>query len=224
MNIDTDLLSSPFFIMKKLQRDAFRRSSALLRGRVLDAGCGTRPFRRYLDCSEYVGIDESGSVSPELCASASSIPFKDGYFDSVICTEVIEHVARPPEVLREVGRVLKPGGHLYLSAPQSWGIHYEPHDYWRFTRYGIELLLADEGLRIVSVERIGGIFTLVGQHAVDVLSRLLKRAFSFLGPRRSERTAALLCLPLSVFFYCLGSIGDRIDTGHALGWAVVAVK
>jgi SAM-dependent methyltransferase len=222
--MDPDLLTTPLFIIKELQRNCLKSAAGSLTGRLLDIGCGTQPFRRYLSCSEYIGIDETENVSPLICASVLSIPFKDGFFDSAICTEVLEHTAQPRDAVAEIARVLKSGGRLYVTVPQSWGIHYEPHDYWRFTKYGIDELLREAGMAVVSVNRVGGIFSLIGQQAVDVLAAALKGIFAFLGPRPAERISSGLVLPLSIFFYCLGKAGDRVETRHALGWAVMAVK
>jgi len=60
-----------------------------------------------------------------------AIPFKDNVFDTVICTQVIEHVPRPWLVVHEIYRVLKEGGHLLLSTPFLYPYHLEPRDYFR---------------------------------------------------------------------------------------------
>lgn len=225
MKIGSDLLTTPLFIIKKLQRDSFRARAAFLKGRVLDAGCGSQPYRRYVACDEYRGIDEARCVAADgIRASVEAIPFRDNTFDSIICTEVLEHVGEPAKAFEEIHRVLKTGGHLYLTTPQSWGLHYEPYDYWRFTRYGLERLVTGARLRVVTMERIGGIVTLTGQEIVDALWALLRRLLSFMGMRWAERVSTGLCLPLSIFFYVAGKVGDRLDARYALGWALVAVK
>ncbi len=224
MDTDFDLLTQHMFISKKLQRDAFRENAAYLKGRVLDIGCGSRPFRRYLACSEYVGIDGSPDVKPELCASIISMPFNDGSFDGVMCTEVLEHVAEPAESLKEIGRVLKGGGYLYLTVPQSWGLHYEPHDYWRFTKYGISYLLEENGFKVVTVNRIGGICSMAGQEIIDAVWTCLKKLLLFTGSIWSERLATGILLPLSMAVYVISRVGDKIDKRYALDWVVVAVK
>jgi SAM-dependent methyltransferase len=221
---DSDLFFNHLFIIKKLQRDAFRKYSGYLSGRILDIGCGTAPYRGYLSCQSYVGIDESPEVRPDVNASCESIPFKNNDFDGVICTEVLEHLAEPGRCVAETVRVLKSGGYLYITIPQSWGLHYEPRDYWRFTRYGIEYLLKKYSFKIVNIERLGGVFSLAGIRMIDVLWSGLVNLFSFLGKRQSERIASLLCCPGSFLFYILGKIGDRIDKSDAIGWAVLARK
>ena len=224
MNIDIDLLSTPLFIIKKLQRDSFREEAPALKGRVLDIGCGTQPYRRYISCDEYVGIDGMYGVKPQICAVAENLPFKNASFDAVVCTEVIEHLGSPQECIAEIKRVLKDGGRIYITAPQSWPLHYEPYDYWRFTRYGLDKILTEQGLRVISVKRIGGAVTLIGQESIDVVWTGLKKLLSFIGPSLAERVSTLLCAPLTALIYLFGKIADGIDNRFALGWAMVVVK
>lgn len=224
MRGDLDLMKTPLFIIKKLQRDALRSQLTFPAGRVLDIGAGTQAYRRYIACSDYVSIDVSRAGRPRACGSAASLPFASDAFDTVLCTEVLEHVAEPLAVVREAGRVLKRGGRLYVTAPQSWGLHYEPYDYWRFTKYGLERLLAGAGFRTVGCVRIGGVGSLLGQEGIDALAVVVQASFSWLGPRQAERLAACVTLPLSLFFYALSRAADRIDRRYALGWAVLAVK
>lgn len=221
---NSDLFFNHLFIVKKLQRDAFRKWSSYLNGRILDIGCGSTPYKDYVSCRSYVGIDESPDVKPDVSASCESIPFKNNDFDSVICTEVLEHLAEPGRCVTEIIRVLKAGGYLYITVPQSWGLHYEPHDYWRFTRYGIEYLLKKYGFEITETRRIGGIFSLIGVRMTDILWSGCVNLFSFSGNRSAERIASALCSPVSLFFYILGYIGDRIDKRDAIGWAILAKR
>ncbi len=225
MKFTLGLLTNHLFIIKKLQREALCKQSSFLKGHLLDIGCGTRPYKKFLKFTSYVGIDKNSQVSPDICADSQSIPFKEGYFDSVICTELIEHLQSPDACLKEIHRVLKNGGYLYLTAPQEWSLHYEPNDYYRFTKYGIRYLFEKHHFKIISEERIGGIFSLVGQRIIDVYWQLLVNCLShFLGIRAAEKAALILCLPGLLFFYLLGKIGDRIDQTDALGWAVLAIK
>lgn len=218
------LLSSPLFILKQLQYDAVARSRCFLSGAVLDIGCGSRPYRTLVNAARYIGLDLAGEHHPDLIAGCASLPLRDNAFDSVICTEVLEHLADPAVCLAEVRRVLKPGGHAYISAPQSWCLHYPPHDYWRFTCYGLRMLAQRSGLQVLVVIRIGGVFSLAGVRLADVCWTGLCRFLAVLGRRNAERLSTLLCLPWSLFWYVLGLCCDRIDRRDALGWAMVVRK
>lgn len=74
----------------------------------------------------------------------------------VLATQVLEHVPEPKQMLQEISRVLRPGGHLILTAPHIWGIHEAPHDYFRFTHYGLEYLARQAGLHKVYIKAMGG--------------------------------------------------------------------
>lgn len=215
---DFDLLSSPFFIIKKLQRDLIRRYGPRLTGKVLDIGCGKRPYRRFLAAKEYVGVDSDPNVGPDAVADVPGLPFENESFDAVLCTEVLEHTPEPKEALADINRVLKPGGLLYLTVPMSWGLHYEPNDYYRFTKYGLEYLLKESGFEVLEVERVGGFASLCAQRKIDVFYFLLLRL------KIPSALALALLAPFSVVSYLLSSVFDKIDQRDALGWAVLARK
>lgn len=219
-------LYSPYFIIKRLQLEVFKKYSGYLSGRILDVGCGNMPYKKYLtDISEYIGMDETKAVKPDILGSVQAIPFPDKYFDSVLCTEVLEHVSGAQDALREIKRVLKSGGYLYLTVPQAWPLHYEPNDYFRFTKYGIKHLLEEQGLKVIAIERIGGIFSLIGQTLLSVSWGFV---VSFFRPictlRWAERIASIICLPFSLFFYLFGKIVDKIEKQCAICWMVLVVK
>lgn len=220
------ILFSPYFIIKTLQWNALKNYSNFLKGLTLDMGCGVRPYRKYLtSVSEYVGMDENNNVNPDIVAKAERIPFGDNYFDSLLCMEVLEHLPEPETALKEIYRVLKKEGYVFISVPQEWPLHYEPNDFFRFTKYGIEYLLKKNNFEIIAALRIGGIFSLIGQRIVDLLWRLLVRILRpVCGARFAEKTASLCAFPWSLLFYFLAILGDRIESGEALGWVVLARK
>jgi SAM-dependent methyltransferase len=158
------LWSGDFLAVRALERDV-KAAGAVVSGRLLDVGCGLRPFagafprvRRYVACDR----DVIGS-EPDVCGLAGSLPFRDAVFDVVLATQVLEHVPAPAAMLREARRVLAPGGVLLLSAPQYWRLHEEPHDYFRFTTHGLRLLLEQAGFAAIDVRSQGGVWHLVGQ-------------------------------------------------------------
>ena len=217
---------SPYFIIKSLQESLLKKYSRYLGGRVLDVGCGAKPYKSLLQGTcEYVGMDCSMGVKPECFGSIQGLPFKDGAFDSVLCTEVLEHLPEPDKAIAEIKRVLKKDGYLYVTVPQTWGLHYEPNDYWRFTQYGIAHLLKRGGFTVVEMERIGGIISMVGQRVIDLIWNLAASLLRLvLGLRWAQRFASIMIIPLSLGFYVLGMAADGINKEDALGWAVLARK
>ena len=148
--------------------DALARELALLRGRVVDVGCGHKPYRAMLGpgVTEYVGVDRAGPhAAPDVVGDASRLPFDDASFDAGVSFQVYEHVRDPRACLRELARVVKPGGTVLFTVPGVWPAHEVPHDHWRFTRDGLVALLADAELVEGEVTALGGLWSALGQMA-----------------------------------------------------------
>lgn len=106
--------------------------------RTLDVGSGGSKYGRFFPNRLSVDIDPLRQ--PDIVADAHSLPFKDGEFEMILCTEVLEHVKNPFKVEEELWRVLKPGGVLLLTTRFIFPIHDAPSDFWRFTKYGLRLI------------------------------------------------------------------------------------
>jgi len=109
--------------------------------RVLDIGSGGSSYGRFFPNRLSVDIDPERK--PDMVADAHNLPFKDGEFELVLCTEVLEHVLDPKKVISEISRVLKPGGRVILTTRFMYPLHDTPHDYWRFTIYGMRELFKE---------------------------------------------------------------------------------
>jgi SAM-dependent methyltransferase len=177
--MEVSLLSPGYLANRTLQRD-LAGPAASLEGRLLDLGCGNSPYRPLLRAiSHYVAYDVSALDSkPEVIGQGTALPFETGSFDSVLSTQVLEHVPDPGRMIAEIARVLKPGGRLLLSAPQTWRLHEQPYDYYRYTRYGLQHLLRQHYLAVVSIQPQGGAWVLVGQIVNNILWSRPRRKFS----------------------------------------------
>jgi SAM-dependent methyltransferase len=108
--------------------------------RTLDIGCSARaPYAKYFP--DRVGVDIVAGAGVDIVADAHALPFPDGAFDVILCSEVLEHLHTPAQALSEMRRVLKRGGTLILTTRFIFPIHDAPHDYYRFTKYGLRHLL-----------------------------------------------------------------------------------
>lgn len=227
-HIDLDLLLSDYlYIAHKTERDKVRRLALGLNGRLLDAGCGRVPYRRYFKkITEYIAMDSKQNSSVDIIGSVCDMPFKNKEFDSIICSEVLEHLSEPEKGVSEISRILKDSGLLYLTVPMCWRLHYEPDDYYRFTKYGLEYLLKKSGFEILTMERIGGFFSYVAVRLIDIfVLRIFFPFVSLFGIKRGKyRLAALLTMPVSIVFLILAKLLDMLDPSDAYGWAVLAAK
>jgi len=163
--------------------------------KILDVGCGGQPYRKYcghlvykmhdfgqLDPSSQIIEGEYGQL--DYVSDISHIPEKDCCFDVVLNTEVLEHVPDPVGAVKEMARLLKPGGKLILTAPLGSFLHQKPyHFYGGFTPYWYETYFAETGFVNIKVEPNGGFFLFFGQECQRV-TRILFRGRSWRSPLR----------------------------------------
>lgn len=148
------------------------------RGRCLDAGSGRGPFVPQLrkTCAEVVRLDrESRGAAPDIVGDVQDLSaLADGSFDTVLCTQVLEHLPHPRRALSELARVMRPGGHLILSAPHLSMIHEAPHDFFRFTRFALAGLAREVGFTVVELSEAGGLLAFLA-HAPSLAALLSLR-------------------------------------------------
>lgn len=141
------------------------------RGVLLDAGAGRLAHRRAVArlprVARYVSLDVERTHRglDTLGDLVRGLPFPDWTFDSVLCSQVLEHVPDPVAAVHEIARVLRPGGTLILSVPHLSFVHGAPHDYQRFTVYGARQLLLAAGIEPVEVVWAGSLPSLVATPA-----------------------------------------------------------
>lgn len=138
-------------------------------GRVLDIGAAGRWIESRLPASvEYIALDYPatghdlyGSM-PDVFGDGAHLPFTSGCLDGVLCLEVLEHVPEPESVLKEIARVLKPGGRAWITMPFLYPLHDPPFDFQRFTEYGLRCSMRRAGLEITSLRKSGHAIRTVG--------------------------------------------------------------
>jgi SAM-dependent methyltransferase len=106
--------------------------------KILDIGSGGSRYHVYFPNRLTVDIDPERK--PEIVADAHNLPFEEGEFEQILCTEVLEHVKDPRKVVSELHRVLKSGGLVVLTTRFVFPHHDAPHDYWRYTQFGMREL------------------------------------------------------------------------------------
>lgn len=145
---------NPFYFARQGLYEGIATLSTNIGGVVLDVGCGTKPYIDVFSYSKYIGleIDSERNIKngiADFYYDGHSFPFESAFFDSIICNQVLEHVFQPTDFLKEIHRVLKPGGKLLLSIPFVWDEHEQPWDFARYSSFGIKFLLESNGFTIL---------------------------------------------------------------------------
>jgi SAM-dependent methyltransferase len=217
------------------------------KGRLLDVGCGDKPyeaiFRPYV--TEYIGIEheatfaqtsaDTHAVRPDLLYDGKRLPFDDKSFDTVLNVQVLEHTPEPGALVKEMSRVLKDDGRLILTAPFSFRLHEEPHDYFRYSPHGLGQLCKEAGLVIEHTETLGGLWSLMGHKLNTYLGLRVARiggiaqAMGKLSHEGSEASRPRLwTLPWVAPTMAAVALGSRVldsllhDPQETLGFLIVA--
>jgi SAM-dependent methyltransferase len=169
----------------------------------------------------YRSLDLNSDAKPDIVGSAEAIPLPDGSVDSVLCTQMLEHVPHPWKVLSEIFRVLKPGGKVLLTAPQLNELHEEPLDFYRYTKYGLTVLCTEAGFTVLHMDQRGKYHAFLAQTRIR---RWIDRLHPY------ERKAWMYVLgPWSRLYTAYALWRDAHDTTvasakHVIGWAAVLEK
>ena len=142
---------------------------------MLDAGAGEGDYRAYFAAQRYTGLDLGVGDSAwdysgiDVLGDLASLPFLGCAFDASLNVVTLEHVREPARVLTEIARTLAPGGRFLLIAPHEWEEHQQPHDYYRYTRYGLDYLLRQAGFERIEIRPVGGFFRLLSRRLFNAL-------------------------------------------------------
>ena len=146
--------------------------------RLLDVGSGSKPYAPFFAgaVAEYVGVDVANPAA-ELEGTVEDIPAPDGSFDLVLCTQTLEHATDPARAVRELRRVVAPGGRVLVSTHGVQVYHPNPDDYWRWTHAGLERLFRENAeWRAVTVTPASGTAACTGMVVATFIDLVAKRA------------------------------------------------
>lgn len=151
----------PFYIIRRALKEKMEKFAPSLKGHLLDFGCGSRPYESLFHVASYTGMDYYNEGHPheneriDVFYDGKKIPFPDAHFDSVLCSEVFEHIFNLPEILMEINRVLKKDGRMLVTCPFVWNEHEVPHDYARYTQFALRDMFEKAGFEVLDFEKSG---------------------------------------------------------------------
>ena len=193
-----------------------------IQGKVLDVGAGEMDrYGRHFKMKERFRMDVAPGPNVDIVGSADKIPFPPETFDSIVCTQVFEHLKYPQKSAMELFRVLKKGGHAVITVPQMNELHEEPHDYFRYTKYGLNVVFQDAGFTIVESHQRGGYYATLAQvrirHWIGIMD-LYDRPF----------IGRVLGKLIGVYGHFMIWLDDKHifkdDRTQTIGWCVVLKK
>jgi len=162
-----------------LREEATRAHADLGPYRLLDVGCGQKPYEPLFTpyTTAYVGVDPVENPSAEVRGCVEALPIADASYDVAICIQVFEHCDDPAKAVAELARVTAPGGRVLVSTHGVMAYHPSPTDYWRWTHAGLEKLFRDNAdWASVKVTPASGTTACLGMIASLYLSLAARRA------------------------------------------------
>lgn len=209
-------------VERTLIRKQLMSVAKFLTGDVLDVGGGEKNrYKSLFMFKTFTCLDIYPGEGIDIVASADAIPLPDESKDSILSTQMLEHVKYPEKCVQEMYRVLKKGGYAVITAPQWNELHAEPHDYWRYTKYGFVELFERNGFKTVEFHQRGGFFSQSAQMTI----RYLMDRFHLYDHAIAGRVMSKIFQAMGTFAIFL----DRVDTSeanrkHAIGWCFVFSK
>lgn len=202
---------------------------------ILDAGAGESVYKKLFSHCSYKAIDLAVGESRwnytnlDYVGFLHEMPIENEIFDAVLCTQVLEHLEWPRESVKEMHRVLKAGGKLFMTVPMAQDEHQIPYDFFRYTSYGLQSICKHAGFREVKITPFGGLWV---RWAYE-----LPRALSIFPPAgilSDQRTAlGVALLPIKAitlliirFFQVILLSFDKLDKkkNDPFGWSCEAIK
>ncbi len=187
------------------------------KGHLLDLGCGSVPMYDYyksmaesITCADWENSAHDTNHIDVFCDLNDKLPFEDNSFDTIIFSDVFEHLSNPFGALSEIKRILKKDGKLLMNYPFLYGIHEAPYDYCRYTKYRMNTWFEALNLKIITETEYGNLFELF-EHAI---LRLFK----------TKKGGNYIALLFSKFFIYLHHSKPSKDSLHPYMYGYVIQK
>jgi SAM-dependent methyltransferase len=212
------IVTSPIYFIRNGLYRTIQGLAPRIEGDILDFGCGSKPYESlFTKAASYVGVDievsghDHATSKIDVYYDGKHLPFVNDRFDAVVAFEVLEHVFNIDEVISEMRRVLKPGGHMLISIPFAWDEHEAPYDFSRYTSYGIKHIHERNGFETLEVKKTTTYVAAVCQMFLAYLSqhvspknRVLSKCFqiSVIFPLNLAALSLNFILPRRYEYFC----------------------
>ncbi len=227
---------SPLFITKYYLYQNIRliANKYKFEGRIIDVGCGEKPYKNlFKNSSKYECIDfrhysknkTFNSEKPDFYFKNNylvdyKLPFKNESYENSFSFEVLEHHLLPNVFINEMIRVTKKGGFMLITVPFLGGLHEEPNDFQRYTKYGlIELITKGKKCKIMEVNSYGSLFSVISNLLNEYLSNFANKNKTF------YMISIIIYLPFLIFQYITIFLDKILKSDQIVrGYVVLARK
>ena len=218
------IFCNPFFLARREIYRSISQFADEVDGRMIDVGCGSGPYKFLFRHNGYVGLEYDTPIArakkqADAYYTGTQIPFDNGSFEIVLCTQVLEHVFEPDKFLTELNRIAKQGAKLMLTVPFVWDEHEQPYDFARYSSFGLKALLARNGWHVEHFGKLNAGVSALCQLTNSVMYKHCQK----LGPRFGLILASILSVPFNLIGLCI--LGERKNsTDFYLDNFVIAKK
>jgi len=170
------IIINPFYFSRRGLNKALIKLLPKLKGVLVDIGCGSKPYEKYTNADKYIGLELDEEINgraktADFYYDGSVMPFENNSTDSVLTSQVFEHVFTPDKFLQEVSRILKTDGLLLLSVPLVWDEHEQPYDYARYTSFGLRYILNQNGFEVIELIKTSNDFSAIVQLVIAFIHK-----------------------------------------------------
>jgi len=152
---------------------------AYARGNLLDLGCGKVPlwgaYKEYVSnntCVDWNNSKHNNEYLDKYSDLNSSLELEDDTYDTILLSDVLEHIKNPRVLWKEMARVLKANGTLILNVPFYYWLHEDPHDYFRYTKYALNAMAEEAGFEVIEIEALGGAPEVLADISAKVMAQI----------------------------------------------------
>ena len=194
------------------------------RGKLIDLGCGKVPlfeaYKNYVTdniCVDWKNTKHPNEYLDYECDLTEALPFKDGEFDTIILSDVLEHIPQPENLWQEMSRILAPKGKAFVNTPFYYCLHETPHDYFRYTEYALRRFAKQVGLRIIELRALGG--------APEIGADILAKNFLYLPAIGKSLAIAIQSFTIAFIKTVWGKrLSEKTSVLFPLGYFLIAEK